>query len=229
MDKKYYAIITAGGSGARMGGKISKQFQEIGGKPILVHTINNFLSLSVKPEIILVLPEGLRDYWNRYCLENNLVFRHTAVNGGITRFHSVKNALKYVKKGGIVAIHDGVRPFATPQFIEQMYSLGERFPAVIPVVKTPDSVRRVVDGENYIVNREELVLVQTPQIFDSTVLLDAYNCAYKPGFTDDASVVEAAGTKITIADGLKTNIKITEPMDLVIAEAILNASSQMSV
>lgn len=226
MVKKYYAIITAGGSGARIGGKVAKQFLEIGGKPILVRTINNFLALPFPVEIILTLPAGFRDYWNEYCIANNFVFPHIAVTGGITRFHSVKNALKYVNRGAVVAVHDGVRPFAQTDFIEKMYSYSNEFPAVIPVVKPADSVRRVTKGGSRPENREELVMIQTPQVFLSDILIDSYNCAYRPEFTDDASVVELAGHTVKLVEGSKVNIKITEPQDLFIAEGIFNASSQ---
>lgn len=229
MSKKYYAIITAGGLGTRMGGNVAKQFLEIGGKPIIVHTINNFLSLSFPVEIILVLPSGFKDYWKRYCLENDFVFKHTLVSGGITRFHSVKNALKYVEKGGVVAVHDGVRPFASVDFLEEMFNAADTFPAVIPVIKPSDSIRQLTNNGSIIINREELVMIQTPQIFHSDILLDSYNTAYKSEFTDDASVVENSGNTIHLVQGRKINIKITEPQDLIFAEGILNASLQMKV
>ncbi len=229
MSKKYYAIITAGGSGTRMGGGVAKQFLEIGGKPVIVHTINNFLSLPFPVEIILVLPAGAKEFWKKYCRDNDFVFKHTVVSGGITRFHSVKNALKYVERGGVVAVHDGVRPFASTEFIEQMFNLADIYPAVIPGVKPADSIRKVSENTSIPVNREELVMIQTPQIFHSDILIDSYNIAYKPEFTDDASVVEYAGNIIQLAQGRKINIKITEPQDLIFAEGILNASLQMQV
>ncbi len=226
MDKKYFAIITAGGSGVRMGGNVAKQFLEIGGKPIIVHTINNFLSLSFPVEIILVLPGNFKDYWKKYCRDNDFVFKHTIVTGGITRFHSVKNALKYVTRGGIVAVHDGVRPFASTEFLEQMFKVADTWPAVIPVIRPADSLRKVSEDSSVVVNREELVMIQTPQIFHSDILLDSYDTAYKAEFTDDASVVEFAGNKIHLVEGRKINFKITEPEDLIIAEGIINASSK---
>lgn len=224
MDKKYYAIITAGGMGTRMGGKVAKQFLEIGGKPIIVHTINNFRALSFPVEIIVVLPADYKDYWKKYCLENGFVFKHILVSGGITRYHSVKNALKFVERGGVVAVHDGVRPFASKEFIEQMYHLADKWPAVIPFIKPSDSLRKIAENVSSVVNREEYVLIQTPQIFHSDILLDAYSGAYKPEFTDDASVVECAGNKIHLTPGSKVNFKITEPQDLIFAQAVLNAS-----
>jgi 2-C-methyl-D-erythritol 4-phosphate cytidylyltransferase len=224
MAEKFYAIVTAGGSGSRIGGKTVKQFLEIGGKPILVHTLNNFLALPFPVQIILVLPAGFRDYWNRYCFENNYMFPHIAVTGGITRFHSVKNALKYVERGGVVAVHDGVRPFADTEFIEKMFNWSKEFPAVVPAVKPADSVRRISGDKSNVINREELVMIQTPQVFSSDILIDSYNCAYRPEFTDDASVVEAAGNYIKIVEGRKINFKITEPQDLLLAGGIINAS-----
>ncbi len=223
MGKKYYAIIVAGGSGVRMGGDVAKQFLELGGKPVIATTIGRFLSLSFPVEIILVLPDRYKEYWKNYCFEHNLNFRHTLVSGGLTRFHSVKNALKYVEKGGLVAVHDGVRPFVTREFIEELYEMAGREGAVIPVLAPPESMRIVnEDGSTSITERERYLLVQTPQVFSTDILLDAYTRAYSPHFTDDASVVESAGIKIHLANGKVTNIKLTRPEDMLLARAILS-------
>lgn len=223
MGKKRYAIIVAGGSGSRMGGKIAKQFLELGGKPIIVHTIEKFLAMDSPPEIILVLPESSKQQWKDYCFENRFMFRHILVSGGITRFHSVKNALKYVQKGGIVAVHDGVRPFVDIEFLKNMYDIANKEGAVIPVVSPSDSMRIKGDGgATTITNRDNYVMVQTPQVFHSDILIKAYEQAYSPIFTDDASVVEGAGVKITLAQGKETNIKLTKPDDMLLAKALLN-------
>ena len=228
MDK--YAIIVAGGSGSRMGGDLPKQFMLLDGKPIVLHTIERFLSLSFPVEIILILPPAYKEYWKDYCFENKVSFRHTLVSGGITRFHSVKNALKYVPSGAVVAIHDGVRPFVSPEFLERLFTLGQEKGAVIPMVGAVDSMRvKTVqkerenrDDQEYIpVERENYFLVQTPQVFQSDIILDAYKQAFMPSFTDDASVVEKMGCKIYVTDGSRYNIKLTHTEDMLLAEAIM--------
>lgn len=221
MQRKCYAVIVAGGSGSRMGGEVAKQFLMLGDKPILLHTIDAFLALSFPVEIILVVPAALREYWKEFYKEQKLTFRHTLVNGGITRFHSVKNALKYVPAGALVAVHDGVRPFVRADFLESMYSQAQENMAVVPVVKVVDSLRYVDEQGSRPVERENYVSIQTPQVFHSELLLDAYNQAYNPAFTDDASVVESRGVKICLTEGRMVNIKITKPEDLTLARAIL--------
>lgn len=223
MINRRYAIIVAGGTGSRMGGSIAKQFMELEGKPIIVHTIERFLELSKISEIILVLPADYKQEWKDYCFENKFTFRHTLVSGGITRFHSVKNAIKYIEKGGVVAIHDGVRPFVATSFIEELYTIAGKEGAVVPVVAPSDSMRIVEEsGSSYITNRDNYVMVQTPQVFRTDILLEAYEQAYSPTFTDDASVVESMGVKIYLAQGKATNIKITKPEDLVLAKALIS-------
>ena len=229
MDR--YAIIVAGGSGSRMGGDLPKQFMLLEGKPVVLHTIERFLLLPFPVEIVLILPSAYREYWKDYCFENNLRFKHTLVSGGITRFHSVKNALKYIPRGAVVAVHDGVRPFIAESFLERLFTLGEEVGAVVPAVKPVDSIRMkcaqdiekdTTDSTEYVqVDREQYLLVQTPQVFRSDILLDAYEQAFIPSFTDDASVVEKMGCKISITDGLRHNIKLTQTEDMVLAEAIM--------
>ncbi|MDD2292768.1 MAG: 2-C-methyl-D-erythritol 4-phosphate cytidylyltransferase [Bacteroidales bacterium] len=222
MDKKFYTIILAGGRGERMGAKIPKQFIEIEGKPILRHTIERFLSLDADMEIIVVLPENEKEKWIAYCEESGFLQRYIIVSGGITRFHSVQNALKYVPKGTIVAVHDGVRPCLDKEFLRGLYKQTADAQALIPVLSPVESVREIEpDGTSIPVDRSKYVLVQTPQLFHSEVLLDAYSQAYSPKFTDDASVVEAAGYKVKLCDGSRGNIKITTPADLIAAGAIL--------
>ncbi|NTU94955.1 MAG: 2-C-methyl-D-erythritol 4-phosphate cytidylyltransferase [Bacteroidales bacterium] len=221
MQRKCYAVIVAGGSGSRMGGEIAKQFLMLGDKPILLHTIEAFLSLSFPVEIILVVPASLRDYWKNFYKEQRLSFKHTLVSGGITRFHSVKNAMKYVPEGALVAVHDGVRPFVSKDFLESLFAEAEEKRAVIPAVKVVDSLRYTDEEGSRPVERDKYVSIQTPQIFHSELLLDAYSQAYNPAFTDDASVVESRGTKIYLTEGRMVNIKITRPEDLTLAQAIL--------
>ncbi|NCB19648.1 MAG: 2-C-methyl-D-erythritol 4-phosphate cytidylyltransferase [Bacteroidia bacterium] len=223
MTGKYYAVIVAGGSGSRMGGAVAKQFMTLGNKPVLAHTVERFLAMETLPEIIMVLPEEYKQFWKDYCFENRLTFRHTLVSGGITRFHSVRNALSHITEPGLVAVHDGVRPFVTTSFLQGLYDLAEEHGAVIPVTEPVDSMRvREENGSTVVTDRSRYLMVQTPQVFNSRILLDAYKKAYLPSFTDDASVVESAGTKIFLAPGKITNIKITRPDDLVMANALLN-------
>ncbi|MDD2491187.1 MAG: 2-C-methyl-D-erythritol 4-phosphate cytidylyltransferase [Bacteroidales bacterium] len=223
MERKRYAIIVAGGSGSRMGGDVAKQFMMLGDRPILLHTIENFFKLAKRPELIVVVPHTLRDQWKSICKEYKFTISHILVSGGITRFHSVKNALKYVNPGALVAVHDGVRPFASTQFIDSLYDEAEESGAVIPVLKVTDSLR-IVDGINSKpVNRDDYVAVQTPQVFWSEYLLNGYEQAYSPEFTDDAAVVESTGVKIKFAVGLTANIKITKPEDMLLASAYLTS------
>lgn len=222
---KRYAVIVAGGQGVRMGADRPKQFLEIAGKPILRHTIERFQAFDPKTEIILVLPDAQKDWWRNYCRTTGFLERYTLVSGGITRFHSVQNALAYVKDEGVVAIHDGVRPMLSTGLLERVYQAAEEYPAVIPAVPVVESVRRVEGDVSTPVSRDGLVLVQTPQLFDAHLLKEAYRQPFSPAFTDDASVFEAAGGRVHIVMGDRMNLKITTPDDLDYAEALLAISS----
>ena len=222
---KRYAVIVAGGQGVRMGADRPKQFLEIGGKPILRHTIERFQAFDPKVEVILVLPAAQKDWWRDYCRNNGFLERYTLVSGGITRFHSVQNALRYVAEDGVVAVHDGVRPLVSQSLLERMFAAAETYKAVIPAVPVVESMRRV-DGETSApVSRDGMVLVQTPQLFDARLLKEAYRQPFSPAFTDDASVVEAAGTPGQIVAGDRINLKITTPDDLEFAASLLAISS----
>lgn len=224
MNRKLYAVIVAGGKGERMGSALPKQFLEIGGKPILRLTIERFLALEKDVEIIVVLPTSQKEYWMEYCRKSNFIFKHTLVSGGITRFHSVQNALEYVADGALVAVHDGVRPVVTPEFLERMYAGAREQRVVIPVLPLTESLREYVDFEKIksrSADRTRFVTVQTPQVFHSEILKDAYTQAFKPSFTDDASVVEAAGYEVSTVPGERWNLKITTPEDLQMAERLL--------
>ena len=223
---KRYAVIVAGGQGVRMGADRPKQFLEIGGKPILRHTIERFQAYDPKIDIILVLPEAQKDWWRDYCRQTGFLERYTMVSGGITRFHSVQNALRFVSDDGRVAIHDGVRPLLSTALLERLFEAAEKYPAVIPAVPVVESVRRKEDEEVSVpVSRDGLVLVQTPQLFDARLLKDAYRQPFSPAFTDDASVFEAAGGTVHIVPGDRINLKITTPDDLGLAAALLAISS----
>ncbi len=222
---KRYAVIVAGGQGVRMGADRPKQFLEIGGKPILRHTIERFKAFDPKVDIILVLPEAQKGWWRDYCRQSGFLDRYTMVAGGITRFHSVQNALQYVTGDGVVAVHDGVRPLLSDSLLQRLYEAAEDHPAVIPAIPVVESVRRV-DGETSVpVSRDGLVLVQTPQLFDARFLKEAYRQPFSPAFTDDASVYEAAGGKVHIVPGDRINLKITTPDDMDYAAALLAISS----
>ncbi len=206
-------IITAGGTGKRMGSKRPKQFLLLNEKPVLMHTIEQMYKFDPHAEIILTLPENHIENWKMLCSEHRFTIPHLIVVGGEERFHSVKNALQRAK-GDYIAIHDGVRPFVSEQVFYALIETVKTKFAVVPVVPILESIRKVAHGSNEAVNRAEYVVVQTPQIFERNLILQAYSREYSPLFTDDASVVEAMGENIHLITGNKENIKITQPSDL---------------
>lgn len=236
MKKDLYIIITAGGMGTRMGNDIAKQFITIKNKPILLRTIELFKNFREDINIILVLPTSYKEYWKEYCLKNNLWFRHTIVTGGITRFHSVKNALKYVPDNCIVAIHDGVRPFVPDEMLNRLINFKfepkNNIYGVVPVMPLIESIReKVYDKDGKIINtitanRDKYITVQTPQVFLSTELKKCYELPYNPIYTDDASVLENNGYNIETTGGSRFNIKITTPEDLLMAQIFLDLYSK---
>ncbi len=220
-----YAIIVAGGKGERMGKEIPKQFLELAGKPILMHTIEKFRTTFPEIEIILALPENQISFWEELCVSYQFPFSpKRVVKGGKTRFHSVKNALALVKEKSIVAIHDGVRPLVSSETIFNCFKEAENYGNSIPVVDVVDSLRFVSKQEdtNKSVPRSCYKVVQTPQCFQSDIILKAYEQEYHENFTDDASVVELLGETIHLVKGNIENIKITSPIDIQLAEAYLN-------
>lgn len=223
MDR--FVIIVAGGSGLRMGTEIPKQFLPIAGKPILLRTIDAFRNAVDGIKIVVCLPATHFDYWEKCCKENGFDTHDiTIVEGGKTRFHSVLNGLNTIKADGdaLVGVHDGVRPFASAEMINRLYDAAAKEKAVVPVVDSVDSVRILSqNGENSQIDRRMVKLVQTPQVFDLQLLKKAYGVGFIETFTDDASVVEYSGHKISLVEGCRENIKITTPMDLAIAEFIL--------
>ena len=217
-----YVIIVAGGSGKRMGGEMPKQFLLVAGKPILMHTVEAFARADEGFKFILVLPEAQFSTWNSLVAEYNFNIPVTLVAGGAERFFSVKNALDYVPNGALVAVHDGVRPFVSKDTINEAFEVAEKNGSAVPVIDEVDSLRRVLDGASQAVNRAEYKRVQTPQVFQSTILKKAYNQEFSFLFTDDASVVEGIGHAITLTTGNVENIKITTPHELLLAEALIN-------
>ncbi|MBR5019833.1 MAG: 2-C-methyl-D-erythritol 4-phosphate cytidylyltransferase [Bacteroidales bacterium] len=223
---KRYAVIVAGGQGVRMGADRPKQFLEIGGKPILRHTLERFLDFDPEIEVIVVLPEAQKAWWRDYCRQSGFLQRYAMVSGGITRFHSVQNALKYVGDSGVVAVHDGVRPLVRRELLERTFAAADRWQAVVPAVPAVESMRKMVgETESVPVNRDGMMLVQTPQLFEAGVLKKAYRQAFSTAFTDDASVVEASGVPVHIVPGDRINLKITTPEDLRLAAGLLTIFS----
>lgn len=218
---KYYAIIVAGGSGSRMNADIPKQFHLLSGKPILMRTIEAFHSSDLRPEIILVLNTAYHNLWAELCSRHSFEIPCSVVSSGKERFHSVKNGLELVDEDTIVAVHDAVRPLVSDELITRSFKLATQWPAVIPAVSSKDSVRKREGETTVAINREDILLVQTPQVFQSNLLKRAYLQEYSREFTDDASVVEKAGEKVYITEGDYKNIKITYPEDIQLAELYL--------
>lgn len=216
-----FVIIVAGGKGLRMGADLPKQFLPIGGKPVLMHTLEAFHKADAAMRLILVLPQSQQTYWKSLCETHAFTIPHQVADGGETRFHSVKNGLALVDEAGLVGVHDGVRPFASIEVIRRCYAEAARYKAVVPVIDVVETIRMVQGDDSQTVDRNLYKLGQTPQVFDVALLKQAYHQSYIPSFTDDASVVEAYGEKIHLTEGNRENIKITTPFDLKIAETIL--------
>ena len=217
------ALIVAGGKGLRMGSDLPKQFLPIGGKPVLMHTIEAFHRFDKEIRIVLVLPREQQPYWKELCVKHQFAIDHIIANGGETRFHSVKNGLHYAEPG-LVGIHDGVRPFVSQEVIGRCYEMALAKRAVIPVINVVETVRHLTETGSETVNRDDYKLVQTPQVFDTALLKEAYAQEYTPSFTDDASVVEAMGIPVYLTEGNRENIKITTPFDLKISRALIECS-----
>lgn len=216
-----HVIIVAGGKGLRMGGDIPKQFLPVGGKPVLMRTIEVFYSFDPSIHIILVLPVSQQAYWKELCETYRFTLSHEIADGGETRFHSVKNGLAQISGDGLVGVHDGVRPFVSPEVIATCYAEAAIHRVVIPVIDVVETVRHLTGERSETVPRNQYKLVQTPQVFEVCLLKTAYNQAYTDAFTDDASVVEATGQEVYLVPGNKENIKLTTPFDLKIAEVLL--------
>lgn len=218
-----YVIIVAGGKGLRMGSDIPKQFLPIGGKPVLMRTLERFREYSADLQIILVLPEAQQAYWQELCGKYDFKVKYQLANGGQTRFHSVQNGLALVPDDteGVVGVHDGVRPFPSIEVIKNCYETARTAKAVIPVIPVVETVRHLEGDSSVTVPRGDYRLVQTPQTFDIQLLKAANRQPYNDGFTDDASVVESYGHAITLVEGNRENIKITTPYDLKIAEVLI--------
>ncbi len=219
---KKYAIIVAGGSGKRMGTTMPKQFLLLAGKPVLMHTIEAFYNFDSEMTIIVVLPQNQVDTWKNLCWQYAFEIEHSIAIGGATRFESVKNGLALVDGDGIVGVHDGVRPLVQNATLNRCYIEAGAYGSAVPVSDSKESVRILDEnGQSRAIDRTTVRMVQTPQVFRVKILKESYAQQFKPSFTDDASVVEAAGYPIHLSNGNKENIKLTTPDDMIYAEALL--------
>ncbi|MFD2246542.1 2-C-methyl-D-erythritol 4-phosphate cytidylyltransferase [Pontibacter ruber] len=214
-----YAIIVAGGSGSRMQRDIPKQFIEVAGKPVLMHTIERFYKYNPEIRLIVVLPKEQLDVWRELCQKYKFSIFHMTVPGGATRFGSVKNGLDAVTGDGLVAVHDGVRPFVDLTTIKAAFEAAATYGSAVVAVSPKDSIRELTAEGSRAVPRTKYKLVQTPQVFQAGILRKAYEQPEQEHFTDDASVVESIGETIMLVEGSYRNIKITTPEDLILAEA----------
>lgn len=211
-----------------MQSSLPKQFLLLNGKPVLMHTIEAFERSEFKPGIILVLPEAYHTYWHRLIEEYTFTIPHLLVTGGETRFHSVKNGLDLITDTeALVAVQDAVRPLVSPAIINDAYSCAAEHGTAVVAVKSRDSIRQVRDGKSVSLIRDEIYLVQTPQTFKASLLRKAYEQPFNTKFTDDASVVEQYGAEIKLTEGDHSNIKITFPEDIAIAELLLSKKPQL--
>jgi 2-C-methyl-D-erythritol 4-phosphate cytidylyltransferase len=224
---KKFAIIVAGGSGSRMGSEIPKQFLDLCGKPVLMHTLQVFFDFDPQCQLILVLPLSQQNYWIELCRKYSFELPLRVVQGGETRFHSVKNGLELVDDAGIVFIHDGVRPLVNTDTLERCLKTSMQQGNAIPVLPVTESLRKKEGNSTISVDRTLYLSVQTPQTFRSEQIMEAFRQTYDPAFTDDASVAEKAGFPIFMVEGNHENIKITTPTDLIIAEAFLRKQKEL--
>lgn len=221
MDKKEYALVVAGGKGTRMQSSLPKQFIEVNGLPIVMHTLNAFFRYSDKLTVVLVLPEDDFQLWNDLVRKYNFTKPVIIQKGGDTRFQSVRNGLDKMQGPGLVAIHDGVRPLVNSDIIGASFRLAAVHKTAIAAVRLKESLRVTDQDTTHAVDRSKYRLIQTPQTFDLDLIKKAYQTREDPGLTDDASVAERAGHLISLFEGSYENIKVTTPEDLVVAEALL--------
>lgn len=216
-----YVIIVAGGKGLRMGAPLPKQFLPIAGRPILMRTLERFYTFDSHLQIILVLPTKQQDDWHRLCKQYHFNVPYLIAHGGTTRFESSLNGLALIPdtQQGIVAIHDGVRPFVSADTIARCFDTARTTGAALPVTPVVETLRHI--PTNSTVDRADYRLVQTPQCFDIQLVKRAYRQPFSPHFTDDASVVEALGHPVTMTEGNRENIKLTTPFDITVAEALI--------
>ena len=222
MDK--YLIIAAGGTGSRMGNEIPKQYLMINGKPLIICTLEVFKPFVEIEKMLVVISKSHQTYWSEIVKHYPIFSECKTIFGGPSRFHSVKAALNFIPENTLVAIHDAARPFASKQCVENCFSLAEKKGVAVPAIKINESVRKIIGTENISLKREDLRIVQTPQVFKSEIVKNAYKQMFDESFTDDAAVVEKSGSKIFMAEGNKENFKITTPFDFELASFILSSS-----
>jgi len=217
------AIIVAGGSGNRMGSELPKQFLNLAGEPVLLHTLRAFAQYDSTMRLIVVLPAAHIAMWESIYAVCGFEIPHTLTTGGEQRFHSVKNGLALIGDAELVAVHDGVRPFVDMETIERAFLAAEKFGAAVPVLPVDDTLRELKGSESHWVDRSRFVRIQTPQCFRSAMLKKAYEQEFSASFTDDASVVERMGERVELVEGNVENFKITVPFHLHVAETVLAA------
>ena len=213
-------IIVAGGIGKRMGSALPKQFLLLNGQPVIINSIKPFLNFDPKIKVIIVLPKEHIDTWHTACSEHGFHVEHEVVVGGDTRYQSVKNGLQAVRNADWVAIHDSVRPLINKEFVKSCFDSAKQNGNAIPCIEVNETVREAIPSGNKQLNRNNIKLIQTPQVFETKKLKKAYELTFSNEFTDDASVIEASGEKIYLIEGLKQNIKITTEIDFKIAECL---------
>lgn len=223
MEYKEYALVVAGGKGTRIKSKLPKQFLELNGKPVLLHTLEAFYRYSEKINIILVLPEDDFETWKSICKKYQFTKNIILQKGGESRFQSVKNGLAKIEGDGLVAIHDGVRPLVSEDIIGASFRLAAVHQSAVAAVRLKESIRMTDQDNTKAVDRSRFRLIQTPQTFHVSLIKKAYEMKEDPSLTDDASVAERSGHIISLFEGSYENIKITTPEDLVVAEALLNS------
>lgn len=231
---KRYIIVVAGGKGTRMGGEMPKQFHLLGGRPIVMVTLEHLYALDPSLQIILVLPQEHIELWKSLCKEYSFGVPLKLTAGGSTRFHSVQNGLALVDDidEALVGVHDGVRPFVSQEVYDAIYREALISGAVIPMIEIHDSLRHIIgcNGASEVVPRDRYRLVQTPQVFKLSILRRAYEQRFVENFTDDASVVEAMGLPVVGVEGNRENIKLTTPYDMMIAKTIMECwNSQQGI
>lgn len=216
----FSVIITAGGIGKRMGTEVPKQFLEVAGTPILMHTIQCFHKFDTNCQIIITLPQDWKSFWDELILKHSFKVPHVIVDGGIERYDSIKNALS-ICKFDMIAVHDGVRPLVSQETIQRCLILANEKGSAIPTLPIKESVRKMEGDNTKSVERKDYLTVQTPQFFNAQMLKNGYKIAFHTGITDDASLVEEAGYTVNITSGNEENIKITTPIDLKIVSLLI--------
>ncbi len=226
---KRYLIVVAGGKGQRMGGPLPKQFQLLGGRPVIMVTLERLYAIDNTIKFILVLPLEHMALWDELCLKYEFKVPVTVTTGGNTRFHSVQNGLAVIEdtEDALVGVHDAVRPFVSQRVLDEAFREAWINGAVIPMIDVQDSLRQIIGGEgaSTAVPRDRYRLVQTPQVFRLSLLREAYSQRYVEAFTDDASVVEAMGGRVYAVEGNRENIKLTTPFDMMVAQTIIECST----